>query len=185
MIQSICKKIFFGFMGWTEHVTVPRHDKCIICVAPHTSNWDFIIAELYYHAIGRKAGFLMKEEWFFWPLGYFFKKMGGIPVRRSKKTSLTDQLAERAKHVSHMELAITPEGTRSLTKEWKRGFYFIAQKAKLPIMLYAIDFERKQIVCTKTIYPSTDINADMKEIMDYYRHFKGKYANQFAVEEIQ
>ena len=110
-------------MGWTEHVTVPRHEKCIICVAPHTSNWDFIFAELYYHAIGRTAGFLMKEEWFFWPLGYFFKKMGGVPVKRSRKTSLTDQLAERAKNVARMELAVTPEGTRSLTKEWKRGFY--------------------------------------------------------------
>ena len=163
-------------MGWTEHVTVPRHEKCIICVAPHTSNWDFIIAELYYHAIGRRAGFLMKEEWFFWPLGYFFKKMGGVPVKRSRKTSLTDQLAERAKNVARMELAVTPEGTRSLTKEWKRGFYFI--------MLYAIDFSKKQIVCTKTIYPGADMNADMKEIMEYYRPFQGKYPEKFAVEEL-
>ena len=95
---------------------------------------------------------------------------------------MTDQLAERAKNVARMELAITPEGTRSLTKEWKRGFYFIAQKANLPIMLYAIDFSKKQIVCTKTIYPGADMNADMKVIMEYYRPFQGKYPEKFAVE---
>lgn len=183
MWQSICKKIFFGWMGWTEHVTVPRHDKCIICVAPHTSNWDFIMAELYYWSIGRRAGFLMKKEWFFWPLGLLFRRLGGVAVERSKNQSLTDQLAEKAIKADRFELAITPEGTRSLTKQWKRGFYFIALKAKLPIMLFAIDFEQKQIVCTKTIYPCGDVEADMKEIMDYYRCFKGKYPEKFAIEE--
>ena len=81
-------------MGWRTNVTVPHRDKCIICVAPHTSNWDFILGELYYGAIGRKASFLMKKEWFFWPLGYFFRWLGGFPVYRIKKTSMTDMLAE-------------------------------------------------------------------------------------------
>ena len=71
---------------------MPRHDKCIICVAPHTSNWDFIIAKLYYWAIGRSAGFLMKKEWFVGPMGWLFRRMGGIPVERKRHTDLTDQL---------------------------------------------------------------------------------------------
>ena len=172
-------------MGWKENVTVPRHDKCIICVAPHTSNWDFIIAELYYWSLGRTAGFLMKKEWFFWPLGYFFRSLGGVPVIRSKKTSLTDQLAEKAKLAKKFELAITPEGTRSLATTWKRGFYFIALKANLPIMLYAVDYKKKLISCTKTLIPSGNVDADMKIIMAYYRHCEGKYPNKFAVEDIQ
>lgn len=171
-------------MGWKEHVTVERPDKCIICVAPHTSNWDFILAELYYHAIGRTAGFLMKKEWFFWPLGPIFRHMGGIPVERSRKHSLTDQLAEKAQAARRFELAVTPEGTRSLAPVWKRGFYFIALKANLPIMLYAIDFEKKLIVCTKTIVPSGDVDSDMKEIMAYYRPFKGKHPEKFTVEDL-
>ncbi len=184
MLQSLCHRLFFRTLGWKERVTVPRHDKCIICIAPHTSNWDFIIAQLYYHAIGRTAGFLMKEEWFFWPLGKFFKKIGGVPVTRSRKTSLTDQIAARAKDAERFEFAVTPEGTRSLTTTWKRGFYFIALKAELPIMLYAIDFPKKEIVCTKTLYPSGDVEKDMKEVMEYYRGFVGKYPDKFAVEEI-
>lgn len=171
-------------MGWKTDVTVPHHDKCIICVAPHTSNWDFIIAQLYYRSIGRRAGFLMKKEWFFWPLGAIFRSMGGIPVERSRHTSLTDQLADRARRADHFELAVTPEGTRSLTTTWKRGFYFIALKAELPVMLYVIDYKNKTIRCTRTLRPTGDVDRDMREIMDYYRPYAGRRPGRFAVEEI-
>lgn len=167
------------------NVTVPHHDKCIICVAPHTSNWDFIIAELYYHAIGRKAGFLMKKEWFFWPLGPIFRKMGGIPVWRSKHTSMTDNLAAEAQKRDTFGLCITPEGTRSLNPDWKKGFYFIALKAGIPIHLYALDYEKKLIQCTKVIEPSGDVEKDMREIKLYFKDFKGKKPEKFTVGNIE
>ncbi|MGM9692786.1 MAG: 1-acyl-sn-glycerol-3-phosphate acyltransferase [Alloprevotella sp.] len=183
MFKSLCRFVF-GKMGWQVKMTVPYRDKCIICVAPHTSNWDFIIAELYYHSIGRKAGFLMKKEWFFWPMGVLFRSMGGIPVERSRHVSLTDRVAEAAMKADRFELAVTPEGTRSLATKWKRGFYFIALKAGLPIQLYAIDYKNKRIVCTKELVPSGDVEADMRLIMDYYRPYEGKYPGKFAVEDI-
>ena len=183
MFKSLCRLIFRK-MGWQVEMTVPYRDKCIICVAPHTSNWDFIIAELYYHSIGRTAGFLMKKEWFFWPMGVLFRRMGGIPVERSRHVSLTDRVAEAAIKAERFELAVTPEGTRSLATKWKRGFYFIALKAGLPIQLYAIDYKNKRIVCTKELVPSGDVEADMRLIMDYYRPYEGKYPGKFAVEDI-
>ena len=183
MFKSLCRLIFRK-MGWQVEMTVPYRDKCIICVAPHTSNWDFIIAELYYHSIGRTAGFLMKKEWFFWPMGVLFRSMGGIPVERSHHVSLTDRVAEAAIKAERFELAVTPEGTRSLATKWKRGFYFIALKAGLPIQLYAIDYKNKRIVCTKELVPSGDVEADMRLIMDYYRPYEGKYPGKFAVEDI-
>ncbi|MDY4663296.1 MAG: 1-acyl-sn-glycerol-3-phosphate acyltransferase [Alloprevotella sp.] len=183
MFKSLCRLIFRK-MGWQVEMTVPYRDKCIICVAPHTSNWDFIIAELYYHSIGRTAGFLMKKEWFFWPMGVLFRSMGGIPVERSRHVSLTDRVAEAAIKAERFELAVTPEGTRSLATNWKRGFYFIALKAGLPIQLYAIDYKNKRIVCTKELVPSGDVEADMRLIMDYYRPYEGKYPGKFAVEDI-
>ena len=97
---------------------------------------------------------------------------------------MTDQLAQTAKESSHFSLAITPEGTRSLAKQWKRGFYFIALKAQLPILLYAIDYPNKRIVCTKTLNPSGNVDADMRIIMEYYRQFEGKHPEKFVVEEI-
>ena len=183
MFKSLCRLIFRK-MGWQVEMTVPYRDKCIICVAPHTSNWDFIIAELYYHSIGRTAGFLMKKEWFFWPMGVLFRSMGGIPVERSRHVSLTDRVAEAAIKAERFELAVTPEGTRSLATKWKRGFYFIALKAGLPIQLYAIDYKRKRIVCTQELVPTGDVEADMRLIMDYYRPYEGKYPGKFAVEDI-
>jgi 1-acyl-sn-glycerol-3-phosphate acyltransferase len=177
-------RLLFKRMGWSEQVTIPHRDKCIICVAPHTSNWDFIIGQLYYRSLGRTAGFLMKKEWFFWPLGILFRKMGGIPVYRSKKTSMTDTLAERIKEMERFELAVTPEGTRSKVTTWKRGFYFIALKAGIPIQLYDLDYKNKVIRCTKELMPTGDVDADMREIMEYYKNSNAKYPEKFAIEEI-
>lgn len=170
--------------GWSSNVTVPFRDKCIICVAPHTSNWDFILGELHYASCGRKAGFLMKKEWFFWPLGPIFRKMGGIPVTRNKKMSLTDQLVAVAKESDYFNLAITPEGTRKLATKWKRGFYYIALGAGIPIQLYVLDGRHKKIICTREIMPSGNVEADMKEIMEYYDNYKdcAIKPHQFSVE---
>ena len=168
-------------MGWKEDVDQPTPDKCIICIAPHTSNWDFFIGKTYYTALGRTSNFLMKKEWFFWPLGPMFRRMGGIPVERSRHTSLTDQLAKLALKYTHFYLAVTPEGTRSRNTEWKRGFYYIALKAKLPILLYGIDFATKTIVCKRTLIPSGDVETDMRIIADYFKNFKGKHPENFAL----
>ena len=168
-------------MGWKAEVDQPIPDKCILCVAPHTSNWDFFIGKVYYTALGRTSNFLMKKEWFFWPLGPLFRRMGGIPVERSRHTSMTDQLAQRAMESSHFSLAVTPEGTRSRNPQWKRGFYYIALKAQLPILLYGLDFGTKTIVCKRTLVPSGDVDADMRVIADYFSHFKGKHPENFAL----
>ena len=168
-------------MGWKAEVDQPIPEKCILCVAPHTSNWDFFIGKVYYTALGRTSNFLMKKEWFFWPLGPLFRRMGGIPVERSRHTSMTDQLAQRAMESSHFSLAVTPDGTRSRNPQWTRGFYYIALKAKLPIMLYGLDFGTKTIVCKRTLVPSGDVDADMRVIADYFSHFKGKHPENFAL----
>lgn len=168
-------------MGWTRDVTVDHPDKYVLCLAPHTSNWDFIIGQLYAKAEGVKINFLMKKEWFFWPLGYFFRRAGGIPVYRSKHTSLTDRLAEEAKKSEHFALCITPEGTRSLNPDWKGGFYFIALKAGIPILLYGVDYERKLIQCTHSIMPTGDYDDDLRKIKLYYKDFKGKHPEKFTV----
>ena len=94
--------------GWSVDITVPDYAKCIICVAPHTSNWDFILGKLAYASVGRKAGFLMKEAWFFWPLGPLFKAIGGIPVPKKRGTKLTEYIISRFKTVGRMQLAVTP-----------------------------------------------------------------------------
>lgn len=184
MWKSFCQWLLYRQMGWTADVSEPHPDKYIICLAPHTSNWDFLIGQLYSGANGIKSNFLMKKEWFFWPLGPIFRRMGGIPVWRSKHTSMTDNLAETARRSRTFHLCITPEGTRSLNPEWKKGFYYIAQKADMPILLYGVDYEKKRITCTRIIIPDGDIDRQMREIKLYFKDFKGKNPELFTVGEI-
>lgn len=182
-MKKFCSWLLYQQMGWALDVTEAHPDKCIICLAPHTSNWDFIIGQLYARAEGMKANFLMKKEWFFWPLGPIFRKLGGIPVWRSKHNSMTDNLAQTALQRQNFQLCITPEGTRARTTEWKKGFYYIAMKAGIPILLYGIDYRDKLISCTKTIVPDGNIEAQMREIKEYYKDFIGKKPQNFTTGE--
>ena len=179
--KKFCNWLLYKRWGWTVDVTENHPDKFIICLAPHTSNWDFVLGQLYIGAKGMKSNFLMKKEWFFWPLGTVFRALGGIPVYRQKHTSMTDSMAETAKA---FHLCITPEGTRSPNPDWKKGFYFIALKANLPILLYGIDYERRHIQCTKTIIPNGDLEGQMREIKLYYKDFKGRYPENFTIGDV-
>lgn len=168
--------------GWKVDITVPDYPKCIICVAPHTSNWDFILGKLAYASVGRKAGFLMKEAWFFFPLGCFFRAIGGIPVPKKRGSALVEEIVAKFNASPRMALAITPEGTRSRTSAWRHGFLYIALEADVPIVLGAIDFATKEISITEEFIPSGNIEEDMREIKKYYSKFTGKYPEKFTTE---
>ncbi|MCI1281564.1 MAG: 1-acyl-sn-glycerol-3-phosphate acyltransferase [Prevotella sp.] len=185
MCKKLCNWILYKQMGWKKEITVDHPDKFIICLAPHTSNWDFLIGELYTRAAGMKINFLMKKEWFFWPLGPIFKALGGIPVWRDKHTSMTDNLANEALKSTAFRLCITPEGTRSLSPDWKKGFYYIALKAKIPILLYGVDYEKRLIQCTKSMIPTGDFEKEMREIKLYFKDFKGKNPELFTIGNIE
>lgn len=169
--------------GWSVDITVPDHAKCIICVAPHTSNWDFVIGKLAYASTGRKAGFLMKETWFFWPLKYLLLGIGGIPVpRRKKGTSLVETIVKKFDSSPRLTIAITPEGTRSRQEKWHTGFLHIAEKSGAHIVLGVIDFSKKKVSITKEFISTGNTESDMRQIKDYYKDFKGKYPGNFCTD---
>ena len=172
-------------MGWKLNITIPLPPKSIICVAPHTSNWDFIIGLLYRNSEGFSSHFMMKKDWFFWPLGILLRNLDGIPIDRSNKQKITDSMSEYMRHHDDVHIAITPEGTRSLNKQWKKGFYFIALKCGIPIQLYALDYVNKTIVCTQQIVPTGDLEKDFAKINQYYSQFaeRAKFPHKFSVNE--
>ncbi len=161
-----------------NQVEIPK--KCVICIAPHTSNWDFILGNLFKSALSLNIPFFMKKEWFRFPLGRFMRSLGGIPIDRSKTTSITDDIAaEFAKHDSFY-VAVTPEGTRSFTRQWRRGFYFIAQKAEVPIVLGYIDYGKKELGCGALFEPTGDVEADMLAIKQFYANVQAKFPEKFG-----
>jgi 1-acyl-sn-glycerol-3-phosphate acyltransferase len=169
----------FRMLGWKAVVTVTEPPKSVICVAPHTSNWDFVIGKLYYWSLNRKSSFLMKKSWFFFPMGALFSRMGGVPVDRTKKTSVTDQMAEEFNARETFHLAITPEGTRDLMQKWKMGFYHIAVKANVPIQLAYIDYAKKEMGITAIIYPTGDETADLERIQAFYYNVTACHPEKF------
>jgi 1-acyl-sn-glycerol-3-phosphate acyltransferase len=165
--------------GWKPIVTVPEPQKSVICVAPHTSNWDFLIGELSYLALGRKSSFLIKKTWFIFPLNYIFEYLGGVPVDRSKRTSVTQQMVEEFEKREYFHLAITPEGTRGLVSKWKMGFYHIAVSANVPIQLAYIDYGKKELAIREVFYPTGDEKADMAQIQAYYKDVQARFPKKF------
>ncbi len=169
--------------GWSVHVSVPDYPKLIICVAPHTSNWDFVLCELAIHAVGRTAGFMMKSSWFFFPLGMLFRAMGGVPVERGKKKgSLVEAMVARFNRESKLTLAIAPEGTRKRTNKWHAGFLRIARGAGVPVALATIDGPTKTIELTTMFEPTDDVDRDMERIKHFYRKFRGVKAGKFSTD---
>ncbi len=170
--------------GWQVSVSVPDIPRCIICVAPHTSNVDFLLGELAIRSVGRSAGFLMKKSWFFWPLGPIFRAIGGVPVdRRPGAPSLVDALVRRYKSSDNLRLAIAPEGTRKRTTRWHSGFLRISYAADVPIMLAVIDFGTRRIFIHDMLTTTGDIDADMSAVKSYYKPYTGKYPNKFTTDD--
>lgn len=167
-------------LGW-KCLPLPndRPTHSIICVAPHTSNIDFFVGKLYYITIGKPHGFLMKKDWFFFPLGMIIKAMGGIPVDRSRKEDMVGRLSEYIKTQKEIHIAITPEGTRSLRSEWKTGFYRIALAAGIPIELAVLDYKRKEVGIFEVFYPTGDMDKDIAYIRSHFSSEQAKYPNLF------
>lgn len=169
--------------GWSVEVSVPDFPKAIICVAPHTSNWDFIIGELAIRSVGRRAGFMMKSSWFFFPLGCLLRGIGGIPVERhDRKQSLVETMVTRFRKERRLVVAITPEGTRKPTAGWHTGFLRISREADIPVCLAVIDFRMKKAVINEVFESSGDIDADMRAIKRFYRPFTGRHPENFVTE---
>lgn len=173
-------KFILKLMGWKIGKVLPEVDKCVIAVAPHTSNMDFIIGKLAYTALGRTANFLIKKDWFFFPFNHLFNSIGGIPVDRNKRTSITEKLAVEFEQRDKFQLAVTPEGSRKPVRKWKKGFYYIAYKANVPIVLVALDYGTKTVSFLDTFYPTGDTDGDIAMIRSKYNDIEAKHPEQFV-----
>jgi len=177
---SIFSRIILRMMGW--HITSvipPGTKKCVIAVAPHTSYWDFVIGRLAYWVMGIKASFLIKKEAFRFPFRRLLLSMGGLPVDRGRSGKMVDQVVEQFRKADSLFIVITPEGTRKPVKQWKNGFYYIANQAQVPIALGYLDYAKKEGGVGKVIYPNGDMESQMKEIRDFYRGMTPKHPERF------
>lgn len=169
-------RFFFEKAGWKIEGDVPRElKKYIIAVAPHSSNWDFLLGLAVRSILGFKSNYLAKKELFAFPLGWLFRYLGGFPVDRKSSMNLVDQAVEIAKQNEHFVVAITPEGTRKKVAKWKSGFYYIAHKAGIPIVFCSLDYGNKKVTFHPPFFPSGNLSADAPLIAAYFKEVNGRY----------
>ncbi len=154
-------------------------------VAPHTSMSDFIIGRFGFWRLKIKVSFLIKKEAFTFWVGWIIRGSGGIPVDRSRGSNVTNQVVTMIEKSERIAIVITPEGTREKVNHWKKGFYFLAQTAGIPIVLGYIDYGRKKGGVGPVIWPSGDYEADMRQIKEFYRGMQGKHRECWDIESVK
>jgi 1-acyl-sn-glycerol-3-phosphate acyltransferase len=175
MISRFAKWLFEDVWGWKIVGPIPTIPKYLIVVAPHTSNWDFLVGVLFRrYTKGFDPKYLAKKELFVWPLGYLFRGLGGFPVERSANTNFVDSLVNVYNNEEKFVTTITPEGTRSYNPKWKTGFYHVAKNANVPIVRVAFDFGQMQVVFSEPYTITKDVDDTIAEFKQYFSHYKGK-----------
>jgi 1-acyl-sn-glycerol-3-phosphate acyltransferase len=154
--------------GWSFRGGFPDAPKFVAAVAPHTSNWDFVVGVLGRRALGLDAHFLGKHTLFKPPLGPLMRWLGGTPVRRDVPGGAVRQVAETIRAHDQFVLGLAPEGTRRRVDAWRTGFYYIALEAGVPIAPVAFDYGRKQIVAGPPLVPSGDLEADLAVLQRFF-----------------
>jgi len=157
-------RISMRLLGWRIDGTLPNLPKFILIGAPHTSNWDFLLFLGVIFSLRANVRFMGKAELFRFPVGWFFRYCGGVPVDRKKSTGLVEQMVKVCNKSEQFILTIAPDGTRHRVTEWKRGFYHIAKIAGIPIVTAVVDGRHKTVRIGRVFHPTGDIEADMKII---------------------
>ena len=166
--------------GWQLEGARPEFDRYVLIAAPHTSNWDFPLMLAFAAAFDINVTWMAKHSLFFWPMGWFLRVMGGLPIIRHKNMNVVDAMVATFKTVPHLVLVVPTEGTRNRTEYWKSGFYHIARKAGVPIVPSFLDFGRKRGGFGPALETSGDVRADMQYFRDFYVGMKGKFPDQFG-----
>ncbi|WP_260679280.1 lysophospholipid acyltransferase family protein [Thalassomonas sp. M1454] len=165
--------------GWKVVGELPNEAKVIMAVAPHTSNWDFILGILVKFSFNLKVSFLGKSSIFIWPFSLWLKSVGGIAVDRSNAHGVVGQIVNEFNNQSQLILGIAPEGTRSKVTKWKTGFLQIAQQANIPVVPVQLDFKHKQVMFFTKRMVSTDIDKELADIQSLFSPHCAKKPQNF------
>jgi 1-acyl-sn-glycerol-3-phosphate acyltransferase len=187
-MKVFVSRLLLKLFGWRVDRRVPPevYRKCVLVAAPHTSNWDGWFSLLAMTSLQVRFKFLIKQELLRVPvLGALLRALGAIGVDRSprkaeqSRLSLTEAVVELYRTHDNLCVMIAPEGTRSLRKHWKTGFYQIAKQANVPIVLAYLDYRKKAAGIGMALYP-TDFEADMRKIMAFYANITARHPELYS-----
>ena len=168
-------KLYLHLTGWKAINEFPHHiKKAIVIVGPHTYWKDFLIGISFRSVLKIKHGkFLGKQELFDGPFGFIFRWLGGTPVDRFSKHGVVDQVVEKFNASENLLIALSPEGTRKKVDKLRTGFYHIAKKANVPIIMVGFDYGKKELSIAEPFFPTENEAEDFKKIIRFLGPLKG------------
>ena len=167
--------LYSNIFGWKIKGDFDRSiKKAVLVCAPHTSYFDFIVSVLARRILKVEINFVGKKELFVWPLGWYFKWMGGAPLNRGKAENKVEAIANVIKVHKEFRLALAPEGTRTKVEKWKSGYYYIALAAGVPIIPVGFDYSSKTLTIGNAFYLTGDITVDEPKLKEFYKGMVGK-----------
>lgn len=170
---------------WRIKGNIHNTPKLIVALAPHTSRWDFLTNMGTMLSMGILSKWFVAKEFYWWPLSKLLKFLGGIPIDRSVRQNLVDEMVKLIKTENQIILSIYPEGTTKKNEHWKSGFWYIAKKTKLPIQLVGLDYKARNTIFGPLIVPSESLEEDMKKIQLFFKEFQARYPQEFGGEFIR
>ena len=173
-------KLFFALIGWKAIIPENLPKKYVIIVAPHTSNWDFFIGLFTTFVLRLKTSWLAKHTIFFWPVGPLLRALGGIPIDRRSSQNMVEEVVKYFSTSESFVIGLAPEGTRKRTEYCKSGFYHIAVKADVPLVLAFIDYKQKVSGLDRLFKLSGNPKEDMKVIRAFYQQKTGKKPQEYG-----
>lgn len=168
--------------GWKIEGTLPNSSKVIVIGAPHTSNWDWILVMFTAYSLGIRITWMAKHTLFKKPFGSIMRWLGGMPVDRRAAGGMVTQAVDKFHREDNLILCITPEGTRSKVREWKQGFYHIAQGADVPVVVAAFDYGRKKVRFGPVFKPTGNLEADLPIIKSFYAGVIARHPQLASIE---
>ena len=165
----------FKVFKWKIDGEFPKElNKYVIIAAPHTHWYDFILGILIKYSTELPSNFIGKASLFKKPFGFIFKAMGGVPVQRDKHNNLVQSTVNIFNSREKFVIALAPEGTRKKVDVWKKGFYYIAKGANIPVVRVIFDFENKTASILEPFYLSDNMESDLTELSSVYKGIRGK-----------
>jgi len=179
-MRKLIARAFLRVTGWAPEGERPTASRFVLIAAPHTSNWDLAYLLALAEVFDLRISWMGKHQIFRWPFGGFFRALGGIPIRRTERADRVSEMAKEFAERDSFALVVPAEATRARTPYWKSGFYHIARRAEVPIVLGFLDYARQRGGFGPALRATSDVKQDMDRIRSFYADKVGKYPEKFG-----
>lgn len=167
-------RLVLRLMGWRVEGEIPDVPKFVIAVAPHTSNWDFVVGAAAMFALDLRLCFIGKHTLFRWPVAGVMSWMGGIPVDRGASRGFVGEAVKAFASADARILAVAPQGTRTRGAPFRSGFLHIACGANVPVVLASLDYASQCLRLGPSFMPGEDVDAELARVEAFFATVKGK-----------